>query len=109
MRKGITSEEAAKSIAHQIVEGLYALHEDLNIIHRDIKPENILCNENVYKITDFGLSIQKSTFQSGSGTLLYMAPELLMDGEKGKGVDIWSFGIILYEMLFKQHPFRADG
>lgn len=87
---------------------------DARVIHRDLKPENILLksenNLNSLKIADFGLSTkyaEEITYQNYSqkyGTLLYMAPEQLA-GNYSKPVDIWSCGIIMYQLFsMGKHP-----
>jgi len=93
-------------IFHQIVKGLNYLHSQ-DVIHRDLKPSNILFDKqgNV-KITDFGMSIKyhyndndKAIGSDLIGTYLYSAPETLEDNEYSKYSDIYSLGIILYELL----------
>ena len=69
-----------------------------DIVHRDLKPENLLLAKNqVVKIADFGLSVQSQAniFQSQQcGTLMYMAPELLLKKQYNKPVDLWNVGIL---------------
>ena len=94
----------------QVVNAVYYLHNN-NIIHRDIKPENILIGEdNKIKLCDFGwakeLSLEnRSTF---CGTVEYMAPEIFGSENYDYGVDIWSLGILLYELLYGHSPFKAN-
>jgi serine/threonine protein kinase len=94
-------------IFHQIVKGLNYLHSK-DVIHRDLKPSNILFDTHGnIKISDFGMSIKQSlpninTNSIGSdlfGTYLYSAPETLELNEYSKFSDIYSLGIILYELL----------
>ena len=94
----------------QTVNAVHFLHQN-NIIHRDIKPENILLGENgLVKLCDFGwakeLTINKrSTF---CGTMEYMAPEIVESEKYDFSVDVWSLGILLYELIMGHSPFRAE-
>ena len=107
------SEKTAKFLFKQIILGIKHIHEH-NIVHRDIKLENLLIdlNNNV-KICDFGigriLSSPKQLLYDQCGTLMYMAPEILLSnkeqGYEGFPVDIWSAGISLYIMLSGTLPF----
>jgi len=100
-------------IAIQIGEGLSAAHER-GITHRDIKPENVLVNsKRLAKITDFGLAKWKGATtltQSGArmGTAYYMSPEQV-DGRKAdQRTDIFSLGVVLYELFCARRPFEGD-
>ena len=94
----------------QIVNAVYFLHQN-NIIHRDIKPENILIGDNgVLKLCDFGWAKEitvnnRSTF---CGTIEYMAPEIVGSEKYDFGVDVWSLGILLYELLMGHSPFKSN-
>ena len=103
----------AINIAIQIVEGLAAAHEK-GIVHRDIKSDNIMLTpKGQVKIMDFGLAKVKGASkltQAGStvGTAAYMSPEQAQGEEVDTRSDIFSFGIILYEMLTTHLPFRGE-
>ena len=100
----------------RIAEGIDYLHQN-KIIHRDIKPENVLyevLGERIMPyLTDFGISVtlpnKTSSFKTehAFGTIEYMAPEFFLDidGKKTKSVDIYAFGLMLYEVLEGHHPF----
>jgi tetratricopeptide (TPR) repeat protein/TolB-like protein/predicted Ser/Thr protein kinase len=105
-------------LAAQCVEGLAAAHKQ-GVVHRDIKPENIMVTPaGQVKILDFGLARRESVgeetvgFQtepgSMSGTAGYMAPEALLEGKADARGDIFSLGVVFYEMLTGRHPFRAQ-
>jgi len=108
-KRGCFSETQVRFYAAQIVLALEYLHEK-GIVIRDLKPENILLMRNGYiKITDFGLSKQNLTSTLGAstfaGTAEYLAPETLRNAGHGKGVDWWSLGTIVYELITGTPPF----
>ena len=113
IEKGPLKLKEALSIIIQIAEGLAKVHEK-DIIHRDIKPANIfITNDGVVKILDFGLakmSGQTQLTQLGStvGTAAYMSPEQVQGVKIDKRTDIWSLGIVFYEMLTGELPFKGD-
>src|SRR5215813_213972 len=106
---------AKTSIMTQVAEGLQHAHHH-GIVHRDIKPANIMIlNDATVKIMDFGIARVLNEFttrltQHGDvlGTLSYMAPEVLHGTESDTLCDIYSFGVIYYELLAGKHPFSAD-
>ncbi len=113
--------EEGLTIAEQIADALEAAHER-GIIHRDLKPSNVkITPSGVVKVLDFGLAkIAEEAAQVEStmtvmpvtgaamvlGTPGYMAPEQVQGGPVDKRADVWAFGVLLYEMLSGQHPFR---
>ena len=111
---GPLCEKESIFIIKQILIGLKELHSQ-EIIHYDLKPNNIIFNKGEIKITDFGLSKEMTTDQDkieltsiGVGTYHYLPPEVFDPESKkmiDKKVDIWSVGIILYEMLYCCKPF----
>jgi serine/threonine protein kinase len=100
-------------IAIQIINALVTAHQ-AGIIHRDIKPANIfLTNDGVIKLLDFGLAKltgqdKDITVVESTGTIAYMSPEQIMGREIDARSDIWSFGIILFEMLTGHRPFSGE-
>ena len=100
------SVEEAVEVTTGILKGLQHIHEN-GIIHRDLKPANILLDGDTPRLTDFGISRVLSSESSSdtiSGTLAYMAPECF-DGKRNVQTDIWSMGIILYQLLCGSLPF----
>ena len=102
--------ESAVEIVSGILSGLEHLHSR-SIIHRDLKPANILFQGATPRLADFGISrVLKSTSQSSNimGTPSYMAPEAF-DGKRNEQTDIWSVGVIFYQLLSGRLPFeQAD-
>ncbi|MDA2924545.1 serine/threonine protein kinase [Acidobacteria bacterium AH-259-L09] len=125
LAKGVFALKDALETATEIAEALEAAHEQ-NIVHRDLKPSNIMLTPDGHvKVMDFGLAKQlfpvgdvesqeqtltASLTKTGMtlGTLAYMSPEQLRGEEVDTRSDIFSFGIVLYEMLTGKDPFKKD-
>lgn len=106
-------EETAAFYMAEMVLALEHLHHTVGVVYRDLKPENILLDsEGHLLLTDFGLSKVAvdghHRCRSMTGTLEYMAPEVLLQQSYGTAVDWWSFGILGYDLLTGASPFRAN-
>lgn len=112
LEEKIQSQISAKQTLETVIgilNGLDFLHSR-QIIHRDIKPANILLQGETPRLADFGISrVIKTTVHSASivGTPKYMAPESF-DGKRTAQTDIWSVGVILYQMLTGKMPYPQD-
>jgi TolB-like protein/tetratricopeptide (TPR) repeat protein len=110
--RGPLAVEDAVDLAEQAASGLAAAHR-AGLVHRDVKPANLMVTEEgVLKILDFGLAKTGETALTESGMRLgtpaYMSPEQTRGEEVDAHTDLWSLGVVLYEMLTAQRPFRGD-
>ncbi|HMM05596.1 MAG TPA: Stk1 family PASTA domain-containing Ser/Thr kinase [Clostridiales bacterium] len=112
-KKGILSLDRALDYTNQILAGLNHAHS-FGVIHRDIKPQNIMITPNgQVKIMDFGLAMNLTdttiTYDTSVfGSVYYIAPEIAQKGSGDARVDIYSVGIVLYEMLTGELPYTGD-
>lgn len=108
--KKIYKEEEAIQIFKQLLDAMKSLVK-LEIIHRDIKPENILFKDGRLKLADFGfcMPLKRGKFtRTRVGSPIYMAPEILRDQPYDNKCDIYSLGVLLYEMLFGRAPYEDN-
>ncbi|ELU16304.1 hypothetical protein CAPTEDRAFT_32270, partial [Capitella teleta] len=105
----------------QIARGMHYLHEEapMPLVHRDLKSNNILLSEDVsstgdlshrtMKITDFGLAREayRTTRMSAAGTYAWMAPEVIKNSTYSKASDVWSYGVVVWELLTGETPYKG--
>lgn len=97
------------AIALDIARGMEYIHSQ-GVIHRDLKPENVLIDENFcLKIADFGIACEEArcdTLAEDPGTFRWMAPEMIKRKPYGRKVDMYSFGLILWELVAGKIPYE---
>ena len=105
-------EDEAMDLLGQIFDGLLYLHNNVGIVHRDIKPENFLLyndgKRNIIKLIDFGFATyckNDETINGQLGTPQYAAPEIFEEKSYNNKVDMWSTGVVLYNMIKGTQPF----
>ncbi|XP_020194833.1 putative cyclin-dependent kinase F-2 [Aegilops tauschii subsp. strangulata] len=107
-------EAIVKGYMWQLLTGANKMHGKDRIVHRDIKPQNILVGEGgkILKLCDLGLAMSLKTYRKPyefAGTMPYMAPEMLLGKpDYDAGVDVWSLGCVMAEMLTGEMLFKAD-
>ncbi|KAI9262006.1 kinase-like domain-containing protein [Sporodiniella umbellata] len=106
------SEARAKFYACEVLLALEYFHKH-GIIYRDLKLDNImLCLDGHIKLADYGLCKENmwgnNTTNTFCGTPEFMAPEILLENRYGRAVDWWAFGVLMYEMLLGQSPFKGE-
>jgi serine/threonine-protein kinase len=113
-REGPVPVERALALVHQIARGLAFAHEH-GVVHRDVKPHNVLIDEDgVAKVTDFGIarSLDPAEGMTETGTLLgtseYIAPEQAGGRPVDERSDQYSLGVVLYELLTGEPPYRGE-
>lgn len=111
---GPLSVRESLGLTAQVLGPLGAAHR-AGLVHRDVKPENVLLpsDGSVAKVADFGLAravteVTQTSTGNVLGTVAYLAPELITHGASGPRADVFSVGVILYELLTGEQPFNAD-
>src|SRR6266571_807543 len=114
VRKGRLAVRDALEIAVEVAQGLAFAHEH-GLVHRDVKPQNVLLNgDQQAKVTDFGiarsLDVQRGMTQTGTvlGTADYIAPEQAQGQRVDEHTDVYSLGVVLYELLLNEIPFPGE-
>lgn len=112
----VYTEDRARVIIRDVLEGLQYLHTH-HVVHRDVKPDNVLTSSRRWpftcKLADFGLSnflmTESDTLESKVGTPYFCAREVISTQTYGTKADLWSTGVMIYEMLSGNKPFEGNG
>ncbi|KAL8651968.1 MAG: hypothetical protein Q9210_002965 [Variospora velana] len=112
IQRGQFGSKRAQFYAAEVCLALKYFHEN-GVIYRDLKLDNILLTlDGHIKIADYGLCKEDMWYGSSTstfcGTPEFMAPEILLDKKYGRAVDWWAFGVLIYQMLLQQSPFRGE-
>ncbi|KAK4617654.1 hypothetical protein CLAFUW4_12247 [Fulvia fulva] len=112
IQRGQFGTKRAQFYAAEVCLALKYFHEN-GVIYRDLKLDNIMLTlDGHIKIGDFGLCKEDMWYGSTTGTFCgtpeFMAPEILLDKKYGRAVDWWAFGVLIYQMLLQQSPFRGE-
>lgn len=112
IQRGQFGLKRAQFYAAEVCLALKYFHEN-GVVYRDLKLDNILLTlDGHIKIADYGLCKENmwygSTTSTFCGTPEFMAPEILLDKKYGRAVDWWAFGVLIYQMLLQQSPFRGE-
>lgn len=112
IQRGQFGTKRAQFYAAEVCLALKYFHEN-GVIYRDLKLDNIMLTlDGHIKVADFGLCKEDmwygSTTSTFCGTPEFMAPEILLDKKYGRAVDWWAFGVLIYQMLLQQSPFRGE-
>ncbi|KAF7703967.1 putative spindle assembly checkpoint kinase like protein [Cucumispora dikerogammari] len=110
LKKGRYTDREGALITYQVIRGLQCMHE-MGVIHRDLKPENILIgSDNIIKICDLGWAVCNVTKKRVTfcGTDEYLSPEIANKKNHSVAVDLWCLGILIYELLVGQTPFKSS-
>jgi tetratricopeptide (TPR) repeat protein/tRNA A-37 threonylcarbamoyl transferase component Bud32/class 3 adenylate cyclase len=111
LARGAMTPDDALGVAMQVAQGLVKAHER-GVVHRDIKPANLMITaDGVLKVLDFGIAklpgIEQTSGERRAGTVAYMSPEQLRGEQLDGRTDVWSLGVVLYEMLTGERLFKA--